>query len=75
MEQRRRHAGTSWDPTLTRVAQAEQLLGMPADDLAPLKETEGQAEFKEVLKRAQWTQWTMRIRTQTRYGALQDFEL
>ncbi|KAK9851907.1 hypothetical protein WJX84_007818, partial [Apatococcus fuscideae] len=45
---------------------AEQLLGMPADDLAPLKETEGQAEFKEVLRRAQWTQWTMRIRTQSR---------
>ena len=46
--------------------QAVQLLGVKADDLAPLKEAAEKDDLEALLKRCQFTQWVMRVQTRTR---------
>lgn len=50
------------------MLQAVQLLGMKADELAPLKDggTEGKEALEAVFKRAQFTEWQLRVQTRTR---------
>ena len=46
--------------------QAVQLLGVKADELAPLKEAADKDDLEALLKRCQFTQWVMRVQTRTR---------
>ena len=46
--------------------QAAELLGMKADELAPLKEAADKDEYEAMLKRCQFTQWVLRVQTRTR---------
>ena len=46
--------------------QAVQLLGLKADELAPLKEAADKDDLEALLKRCQFTQWVMRVQTRTR---------
>ena len=46
--------------------QAVELLGMKADDLAPLKEAADTDDLEALLKRCQFTQWLLRVQTRTR---------
>ncbi len=39
---------------------------MKADELAPLKEAADKDDLEALLKRCQFTQWTMRVQTRTR---------
>ena len=50
----------------TASLQAVELLGMKADELAPLKEAADKDEFEALLKRCQFTQWLLRVQTRTR---------
>ena len=45
--------------------QAEQVLGMTADELAALKEGSGVEAYEAVLKRAQWKEWQMRVQSKS----------
>ena len=45
--------------------QAEQVLGMTADELAALKEGEGVEAYEAVLKRAQWKEWQLRVQSKS----------
>ena len=51
---------------LCALLQAVQLLGMKADELAPLKEAAEKDDLEALLKRCQFTQWLMRVQTRTR---------
>lgn len=50
------------------LAQAVQLLGMTADELAPLKDggADGKEALEAVFKKAQFTEWQLRVQTRTR---------
>jgi hypothetical protein len=43
-----------------------ELLGMKADELAPLKEAADKDDLEALLKRCQFTQWLLRVQTRTR---------
>ena len=45
--------------------QAEQILGMTADELAALKESDGLEAYEAVLKTAQWKEWEMRVQSKS----------
>ncbi|BDA51382.1 Replication protein A 70 kDa DNA-binding subunit B [Coccomyxa sp. Obi] len=45
--------------------QAEAMLGMSADEIAVLKEDAEPAKYEAVLKRAQWTEWVLRVQCRT----------
>lgn len=48
--------------------QAVQLLGMKADELAPLKDggEGGKEALEAIFKKAQFTEWQLRVQTRTR---------
>lgn len=45
--------------------QAEQMLGMTADELAGLKESNGTEAYEAVLKAAQWKDWQLRVQSKS----------
>ncbi len=45
--------------------QAEAMLGMSADEIAVQKEDAEPAKYEAVLKRAQWTEWVLRVQCRT----------
>ena len=45
--------------------QAEQILGMTADELATVKESDGVEAYEAVLKSAQWKEWEMRVQSKS----------
>lgn len=47
------------------LVQAEALLGVSADEVAPLKQASDAAAYEEVLKRAQWSEWVLRVQSRT----------
>ena len=50
--------------------QAEQVLGMTADELAALKEDNGVEAYEAVLKGAQWKEWQMRVQSKSQCAPL-----
>ena len=50
--------------------QAEQVLGMTADELAALKEGSGVEAYEAVLKQAQWKEWQMRVQSKSQCAPL-----
>lgn len=52
---------------LCSCKQAEQILGMTADELAALKEGSGLEAYEAVLKKAQWKEWQFRVQSKSQW--------
>jgi hypothetical protein len=46
------------------------MLGMSADEIAPLREAADRGPFEGVLRRALWAAWLLRVQTRTQCASL-----
>ena len=56
--------------TLRKKMQARVLLGMTADEVAPLKEAPDPEPYEALLERVAWGEWLLRVQSRTQCAAL-----